>query len=170
MVRPSVLYALVVWAHDLHCKCLDGLDRLTLKSITHSARLCPTRGLAVLLGQLPIPLHLQRTALCSALRHPDLVDLTWLGHSSTKRHNTSHRAYWSDLLRHLDVSSPTDYLRTVNPPANFRVVRASFSGCTKFHRPSQITIYTDGSKMNDRVGTGYVIYKGTTEYLSLIHI
>ena len=117
-------------------KCLDGLDRLALKSITHSARLCPTRGLAVLLDLLPLPLQLQRTAMHSALLHPDLVDLTWLGHSTTKRHNTSHRAHWLDLFHRLDVSPSTDYLRAVNTPSGFPVIRASFSGLTKFHRPS----------------------------------
>ena len=100
----------------------------------------------------------------SALRHPDLVDLTWLGHSTTKRHNTSHRAHWLDLFHRLDVSPSTDYLHAVNTPSGFGVIRASFSGLTKFHRPSQLTIYIDGSKMSDSVGTGYVIYEGTTEY------
>ena len=57
-----------------------------------------------------------------------------------------------------------DYLRTVNPPSDFWVVRESFSGQPKFHRPSQLTIFTDGSKMNDRVGAGYVLYEGFTEY------
>ena len=41
MVHLSVLYAAVVWAHDTALqkthKCLDGMDRLALKSITHSA-------------------------------------------------------------------------------------------------------------------------------------
>ena len=44
------------------------------------------------------------------------------------------------------------------------MVKESFSGQTKFRRPCQLTIFTDGSRMNDRVGTGYVFYEGTSEY------
>ena len=112
----------------------------------------------------PFPLHLQMTAIRSALHHPGLTDLTWQGHSTTKRHNVSHRAYWSDLLDRFDASPSTDSLRSVNPLPGLRIIRASFSGLTKFCHPSQITIYTDGSKIDDHVGAGYVIYKGSTEY------
>ena len=119
MVRPSVSYASVVWAHDTllqkTCRCLNGLNRLALKSIAHSARSCPTRGRAVVLDLLPLPLHLQRTAMHSALRYPDIVNMSWPGHSSTKRHTISHRAYWSGLLHSSDVPSANDYLRAVNP-------------------------------------------------------
>ena len=108
-------------------RCLDGLDRLALKSIAHSARSCPTRGLAVVMELLPLPLHLQRTAMYSALRHPDIVNLSWPGHSSTKCHNISHRAYWSDLLHRSDVPSANGYLRAVNPLSDFRVIWESFS-------------------------------------------
>ena len=64
----------------------------------------------------------------------------------------------------METSPVTDYFRAVNPLPTFRVVRESFSGQSKFRRPSQLTIFTDGSKMNDRVGTGYVLYEGTVEY------
>ena len=64
----SVSYAAIVWAHDTSLqktnRCLTALDRLALKSITHSARSCPTRGLAVVLDLLPLPLFLRRAALC----------------------------------------------------------------------------------------------------------
>ena len=114
----------------------------------------PTRGLAVVMDLLPLPLHLQLTAMHSALQHPGIVDMSWPGHSSTKRHNISHRAYWSGLLHRSDVPSANDYLRAVNPLSGFRLIRDSFSGLAKFRQPSQLTIYTDGSKTNDRFGTG----------------
>ena len=48
MVRPSVSYASVVWAHDTSLqkarRCLDALDRLALKYIAHSAQSCPHVG------------------------------------------------------------------------------------------------------------------------------
>ena len=100
----------------------------------------------------------------SALRHPILTELTWLGHASTKRHRMSHRAHWSLMFKRMGLSPSTDYLRAVNSPPAFRMVRESFSGQAKFRRPCQLTIFTDGSRMNDRVGTGYVIYEGTSEY------
>ena len=77
MIRP--LYASVVWAHDTSLqktnRCLAALDRLALSSITHFARSCPTRGLAVVLDLLPLPLYLQRAALHTTLRHPDTARL-----------------------------------------------------------------------------------------------
>ena len=62
------------------------------------------------------------------------------------------------------VSPTTDYLCAVNPLPTFRMVRESFTGHPKLRRPSQITIFTDGSRMQDHVGTGYVLYEGTMEY------
>ena len=100
----------------------------------------------------------------SALRHPILTELTWLGHATTKRHHTSHRAHWSSLFQRMGLSPSTDYLCAVNSPPAFQMIRESFSGHAKFRRPCQVTIFTDGSKMNDRVGTGYVIYEGTSQY------
>ena len=58
---------------------------------------------------LPLPLYLRRTALYTALRHPDTIRLDWAGRSHTKRHSTSHHFHWSDSLRQLDVSPITDY-------------------------------------------------------------
>ena len=132
MVRPSVSYASVVWAHDISLqktnRCLTALDRLALKSITHSARSCPTSGLAVVLDLLPLPLYLRRSALHTVLRNPDIARLDWIGRSRTKNHSTSHRLQWSAALRQLDVSRITDCSKAINPPLIYRVVRDSFSG------------------------------------------
>ena len=92
-----------------------------------------------------------------ALRHPILTELNWSGHAASKRHRISHRAHWSAMFQRMGASPSTDYLRAVNPLPTIRVVKESFSGQTKFRRPSQLTIFTDGSRMNDRVGTGYVM-------------
>ena len=113
---------------------------------------------------LPISYHLQQTALHSVLRHPILTELDWPGRATTKRHCISQRAHWLALFQRMAVSPTTDYLRAVNPLPTFQMVRESLTGHPKFRRPSQITIFTDGSKMHDRVGTGYVLYEGTTEY------
>ena len=168
MVRPSVSYSAAVWAHEISLqkarRCLDGLDRLALRSISHSAHSSPTPGLAVLMNLLPISHHLQQTAMHSALRHPILTELDWPSRATTKRHCISHRAHWSALFQQMAVSPTTDYLRTVNPLPTFRMVRESFTGHPKFRHPSQITIFTDGSRMHDRVGTGYVLCEGAMEY------
>ena len=125
MVRPSVSYSSAIWAHDISLqkthKCLDGLDRLALKSISHSARSCPTRGLAVVLDLLPLPHHLQQTAMRSALCHPILTELDWPGRATTKRHCTLHRAHWSALFHQMNVSpqTTTSALLTLSLPSGW---------------------------------------------------
>ena len=89
IVRPSVSYASAIWAHDISLKktaqCLDALDRFAMRSLTHSAQSCPTRGLAVVFDLLPLPLFLRHTALCTALGHPDVANLTWRGRTQHLR-------------------------------------------------------------------------------------
>ena len=50
------------------------------------------------------------------------------------------------------------------PPRQYWVVCDSFSGASRFRQYSQLNIFTDGSRLQDRTGTGYVIDEGATEY------
>ena len=131
MVRPSVSFASIVWAHDTSLqktnRWLSALDQLALnKSITHSARSCPTRGLAIVLDLLPLPFFLRRAALHAVLRHPDLARLDWIGRSRTKNHSTSHRFQWSATLGELGLPLSTVCSKALSPSSSFRVVRDSF--------------------------------------------
>ena len=129
MVRPSISYASIIWAHDTSLqksnRCLTALDRLALKYITHSARLCHTCSLAIVLD-LPLPLFLRRGALHAVLRHPDLARLDWIGRSRTKNHSTSHRFQWSATLGELGLPLSTVCSKALSPSSSFRVVRDSF--------------------------------------------
>ena len=62
------------------------------------------------------------------------------------------------------ASNGTDFARAINPPRRYRVVPDSFSGAPRFLQLSQLNIFTDGSRLQDRTGTGYVVYEGADEY------
>ena len=62
------------------------------------------------------------------------------------------------------ASNGTDYSCAINPPRRYRVVSDSFSGASRFCQLCQLNIFTDGSRLHDRTGTGYVIYEGANEY------
>ena len=64
----------------------------------------------------------------------------------------------------MTASTNTDYSRAINPPQQYRVVKDSFSGASRFHQLCQLNNFTDESHLQDRTGTGYVIYVGANEY------
>ena len=173
MVRPSVTYAALVWAHDVTLvqtrELLLRLDRMASLAIAAVKTSTPSRGLSVVLGITPLHLHSAAVALATVARYPSLRYLPWNGLANTTRHSVSHRLHWNSLLNDSNIPPETDRLRTTAPLSTYRVIRDSFTGGSKYKQFSQINVYTDGSRSDHGVGSGFTIYEGSSLFFESSH-
>ena len=168
IVRPMISYGAVAWSHSIttkkHLALLNRLDRLALLGITQTAPSVPTRGLSIAYDVLPLHLHLKRTAIASYVRLPHSYELTWDGKGHTLRHGRAHRLVWHELAEEWSLPRPGDLdgLTLLSGRKSYRVITDSFSGDRKFLTPAQYNIFSDGSKINNRVGSGAAVYRSKT--------
>ena len=165
IVRPALTYACGSWAHAVTTKKLrkelDRIDRLGLLSVTQIAPSTPTQALRVAYDIPPTRLLLEKLAVDFLIRYKDDLTLTWDGLTRTKKQNKSHLKFLWDIVSPWDLKTlTTDDIRTLSPPRCYRVVTDSLNRDAKFLTHSQINIYTDGSKTEEGVGSGYIVYKG----------
>ena len=155
IVRPRITYASLVWwpktkergAQDK----LEKLQRLATLSITGAMRSTPTKALEALLFMLPLHQFIQLEAEKSALRIKRLLKL-----------------FAGDLTGHLNilktirinplVTNNEDWMeKRYNFERRYQIVKPERDVWERGGpdlRPGSIVFYTDGSKMNDRVGAG----------------
>ena len=60
-------------------------------------------------------------------------------------------------------------MSVLSPSKKFRIESDSFLGQKKFLCPSQFNLFTDGSKTDNGVGAGFVIYKNKKEIMAESH-
>ena len=90
--------------------------------------------------------------------------MNWTGESHTKLYRWAHRSTWGAWLRAKNIAITTDRTRVTAPRPLYQVVKDSFQGGAKFLQPTQINVFTDGSKSTAGVGSGYVIREGRQQY------
>ena len=165
IVRSMLSYGAFIWAHELKTTYiqnkLETLQRSALMLCAKVPASTPTSALELILGLLPLDLFLEKSAISTLYRLFPLLPLEWDGiFQVRKTYNTSHRKYWYDRIEELQL--PTlgeqyDFCIAPNVSPNFSVDLTSFySEKTPF--PSQVNVFTDGSKKDDRIGAGYCIY------------
>jgi ribonuclease HI len=152
MVRPVISYGGIVWAHALDEKGkrerLERLQRMILLAMTHAMRSTPTKGMEWCLGLLPLDLFVQREATKTWFRIKEIVKTTWDGISMIQK--KSHRRWHEKKLEGLDL--PRDQCRRKQVWKN--VLETEGAGEPDLH------IYTDGSRMNEQTGSGWVLCRG----------
>ena len=64
------------------------------------------------------------------------------------------------------IQAETDACPTEDSPDfAYVVVKESFTGENEYQEPSQFNVFTDGSKMEGRTGSGFQIRQGQTEIM-----
>ena len=168
IVKPRITYAALVWAQSVKTigkkQRLGQITRLAAMLLTPTRKKAPTAELEIIHDIMPLELALQEAALNTFTR----LRLNYKSKSYKTPKNLSlvpHLKYLqqlaNDALGHTIDSETTmanieekNYWVTINPKKG----RAN-------PIPSQINIYTDGSKTSQGTGAGYVILQGRNEVI-----
>ena len=123
-------------------------------SLTPTTRSTPQAALEIMCNIIPLDLHLIETGLKSYLRLKSQLD-----QPKTTSSIQNHLSYWDSLQISAEPLWQAD--DSCHEPLWFKqytVNLDSFNGARKHISPSEITVYTDGSKTEYGVGSGYVVY------------
>ena len=133
--------------------------------LSNTRKSTPRLALEVMYNLPPNHLLVIREGLLSLARNRYVIYSNWKLQRKSAMF-TGHIKYWEkkEVLYNLDLEG-TDKTRRTIWERNFTINPDSF---TKPGYPiqAQINIYTDGSKTNEHIGCGFVIYRGTTEISS----
>lgn len=168
IVRPMILYGSVVWAHEAgNLKIPDKLRRINRLAITTCAgflRSTPTRALEIMLDIFPLHLYAQKEALCAFIRLLPLMDINWRGFNRNVRYSVGHRKFWFDLIENFNLTeyANVDVCYIPRPRLEFTVVLESFLPNFVLDSPAEWAVYTDGSKIDDRVASAFIIIRNET--------
>ena len=123
-------------------------------SLTPTTRSTPQAALEIMYNITPLDLHLTETGLKTYLRLKSQLDLP--------RHTIkvqNHLKYWDSLQISAEpLWQADDSCHESLWFKQYTVNLDSFNGLKKHISPSEITVYTDGSKTEYGVGSGYVVY------------
>ena len=155
-----------MWGHSINKKFilekLRKLNRLAAITITPIHRSTPTKGLEVMFDLMPLELLIEQTALGAKQRLNELVKYDWRGSNKTGT-ILGHIRHWENREEALNIrQTVNDSCREILKERKYKINSDSFK-CTsnKYLNPSQINVYTDGSKTDRGTGSGFVIISGS---------
>ena len=113
-----------------------------------------------------VPLHIfcKQVALNSYYRLYEVISSGWKGNYKNKTYSTSHLLYWGGIKD--EVGIEYDQLDICDVGVGYKEykVETNFKN-TKTLIESELNFYTDGSKLDDKVGAGFVVVKkGNVEF------
>ena len=135
---------------------------MAMNTFCHAPRSTPSRLMEVMLDVMPLPLRCQQVAFQSFLRLRSILVFGWCGFNTNKTYSVGHMKFWSDILSKTDINlGCLDECDEVTIEKQFRV-NTEFKEMPPVM--SQLNIFTDGSKIDRRVGAAYVMYKHREEF------
>ena len=174
IIRPRLTYGAMIWSHctktKLMTKQLYNLNRTACMMITSTTRSTPQASLELLYNIPPLDLHLQEIGLTTYARLQPQLRKPWYSKATFRK---PHLTYWNNLMKETLVQADDDRCNSTNWNKRYHVILSSFKLNRTSVTPSEYTIYTDGSKTENGVGAGFVIYNKRERIhtdLSLIHI
>ena len=178
IVRPAVSYAAMVWAHasetDDIIEALRRLDRLAMNTIVKVPRSTPTRALQIILDIPPLHLHLIKEGLSAYLRIMGQTTMNWVGVYPNLTYSVSHLRFWEYMAQDFglrDGQVEVDTCCVPCPERKFVLDTSSFVDMESCQAKVDCNVHTDGSKINDKVGSGvYIERKGVTLAESKVRI
>ena len=157
IIRPKFTYGALVWAHNIspkQHKKLKQLNRIACMSLTPTTRSTPQASLEIMYNITPLDLHLTEIGLKTYLRLKAQLDQP--NHTINTQ---GHLNYWDSLqISASPLWQADDSCHESLWFKQYTVNLDSFNGLKKHITPSEITVYTDGSKTEYGVGSGYVVY------------
>ena len=154
IVAPALTYGSLVWAHATDKgyaqSSLTRLSRLAALSTGNYLRGTPTAGLEVALGLRPLDLTAMNLGLNAFLRWKPILS------GQIPRDYDGHLKRWQNTAKKLQLDH--NDMDDISPRSNWER-RFEVSDCTDGAPATDYDIicYTDGSKMDDKVGWGALI-------------
>ena len=162
MIRPAFSYGCHIWGRVTSSKGFQEkarkLHRLALLPMSPVRSKCPTAGLEIIAGLLPLELYIEKTSIQTYLRIQHLLP-NWDG---IGRGNLRGHIFWLKKLT-LPLNLPNTNLQdkinpitspTLNCPCNMEDFQTPTT-----NQQNTILIYTDGSKTNHGLGAGVAIFQ-----------
>ena len=174
IVRPMMMYGAMCWAHMVDTGSIDtilrNLNRAGMNTYSNFPRSSPTRAVEIITDTLPLSLQAQKVSLSSRIRLGNIVEASWQNPVTTPATPFSHIKWWDQLIIDCNLEEfllPNDSVQMDMPYAKFSIITDSFSRKSRFLTPSQINVFTDGSKYRGKVGSGVFIRRGSTTMAQL---
>ena len=148
IIRPKISYAALTWVPYLDKKgitILKKLNRLACMSLTPTTRSTPQASLEIMYNIAPIDLILDEIGLNAFLRLRGTLPPT-----RQVKSGFSHLDYWEAMMEERSSLMHTDdYCNETRRHNLFQVNLDSMKGGNKHIQSSEVTVYTDGSKMKE---------------------
>ena len=165
IVRPAISYAALIWGglaleHDTTIEALRRLNRLAMNTMVNVPRSTPTQAMEIILDVMPLHLHIQKEGMSTYLRIQDQIRIQWEGVSTNLTRSVSHIRYWEYLADDagiFNIQTESDDCHVLAPSRRFILDTASFVDMDSCQQPLDCNVYTDGSKLDDKVGAGVYI-------------
>ena len=170
IVKSRILYGVVVWGVAIRHKNLkeklNKLNYLAVSMISNTRKTTPRLALEIMYDLPPLHLIIIQEALAAIARNRAVIVKDWPGYNKKHRTLIGHVLYWERQAREIGLRlENTDAFKADKWEKYYRVNLESFANKgPPVH--TQINIYTDGSKTEEHVGSGYVIYHKGTEIIS----
>ena len=169
IVQARLFYGCIVWGPSLRQKGnlekIDNINKLAVALLSNTRRSTPRLSLEVMYNLPPNHLLIIREGLLSLTQNRYVIHSNWKP-KNKKMTFTGHVRYWERKAIQYDLDlEGTDKTRQTIWDRGYTVNERSFLSA-KYPIQSGINIYTDGSKTDAHVGSGSVIYRGTTEISS----
>ena len=163
IVIPSLSYGCAVWSRICQegriAKKLSSLNRLMMLTMMPVRRSTPTIGLEVILGFTPLDIRIKELGLNELLRILPHKRTRWDG---IGQKGTGHLKAGQSKLLELGITEyEFDSTKTIHLEMDYKVDLKSFES-GKPISDNELTVYTDGSKLNQHTGYGLGIFKGMT--------
>ena len=166
VVRPMLCYGAMIWGHrapELIEK-FRRINRMAINTFANFPKSTPTAALEVMLDVKPLHLFCVQEALAARVRLDPILEFDWHGTSHTKNHAISHMKFLEAKMTEYELDPKgMDTCNRMAWDRKFKINWDSLGGASKHRQPSQYNVYTDGSKMEEQTGAGFVIYKGSCE-------
>ena len=161
-----VSYAAMTWAHRTEDEsteqALETLQRAAINTMVKIPRSTPNKGLEIILDIMPLHLHVRKEGLSAYLRLYGQAPMQWEGVFTNLTHSVSHRRFWEYMAAdaHIqDFHTELDDCNVLRPPARYLLDTNSFVDMENCQEHLNCNVYTDGSKINGKVGAGVFILR-----------
>jgi ribonuclease HI len=161
VVRPALTYGSVVWHAVTQKKGiqeqLNKVQRLAGLMTAPMRRSTPTAGIEVIMHLMPLDIYILGEALKTMSRITEYTKDSWDGLGTGQF--TGHRRWLKDRCREIGLYDfPTDRITPrIKWTRGYTVDKESFLSGKAEVKQGVFTCFTDGSKLDETVGLGYLI-------------